>query len=251
MPDVTCFQCWLWQPLGRSTRCRACGAPLITSGGVRVDQALAAPVAYGPPPGSPGGAPPSGYPGGPPPPDYPGAPPPSGYPGAPVPPDYPGGPPPSGYPVPPYPGWAAAGYPGIFAAEPSRGTDWVLWVRIAIAVPSLLAAVLLMIVGLFLRHVTLPASAGSVPQTVDLGPAVAVVVVVMLAFTALIVWLARFAVVRAVLLVLVVISVVSVLSQIGTAVSGDPIAYLVDLGWDLVFGGLLILSLVAARPRIT
>jgi len=161
------------------------------------------------------------------------------------------GPPPPGSPVAPYPGWAAAGYPGMIAAEPSRATDWVLWVRVALAVPSLLAAALLMVVGLLLRHVTLPASAGSVPQTVDLGPSVAIVVVIMLAFTALIVWLVKFAVVRAVLLVLAAIAVVAVLSRIGTAISSDPIAYLVDLGWDLVFGGLLILSLVAARPRIT
>ena len=108
MPDVTCSSCWLWQPLGRSTRCRACGAPLITAGGMRVDQGLAPPVAYAPPPGYPGGPPPSGFP---------------------------GGPPPPGFPVPAYPDWAPAGYPGI-VAEASRGTDWVLWVRIAIGVPG-------------------------------------------------------------------------------------------------------------------
>ena len=125
----------------------------------------------------------------------------------------------------------------------------MLWVRVALAVPSLLAAALLMIVGLFLRHVTLPAGAGSVPQTVDLGPAVAIVVVFLLAFTALIVWLAKFA------------------GHAGhparprrhrrrlgarphrQPISSDPIAYLVDLGWDLAFGALLLLSLVAPRPR--
>ncbi len=226
MPDVTCSQCWLWQPLGRSTRCRACGAPLITSGGMRVDQALAQPVAYGPPPGYPSGQFAPSFPADPPPPGYPVGPPPPGY-----------------------PGWAAADYPGTIAADPSRGIDWVLWVRVALGVPSLLAAALLMIVGLFLRHITLPASAGAVPQTVDLGPAVAIVVVFMLAFTALIVWLAKFAVMRVVLLVLVAISVVLVLSRIGSAISSDPIAYLVDLGWDLAFGALLLISLLAPRPR--
>jgi hypothetical protein len=124
----------------------------------------------------------------------------------------------------------------------------VLWVRIALAVPSLLVAALLMVVGLLLRHVTLPASAGTVPQTVDLGPAIVVVVVAILAFTALIVWLARFAVTRAVLLALLVISVVSVLGHISSEVPADRIADLVDIGWDLIFGALLILSLVAARP---
>jgi len=221
MADVTCSTCWLWQPLGRSTRCRACGAPLITAGGMRVDQALAPPVAYAPPPGYPGGPPPSGFP---------------------------GGPPPPGYPVPAYPGWAPAGYPGI-VAEPSRGTDWVLWVRIAIGVPALLAAALLMVVGLMFRHLTLPASPGTVPQTLDLGPAVAILVVILLAVTALFVWLARFAVMRVILLVLVVINVVSVLSQISTAVSADRIAILVDLGWDLGYAALLLVSLIAPRPQ--
>ena len=87
------------------------------------------------------------------------------------------------------------------------------------------------------------------PQTVDLGPAVAIVVVFMLAFTALIVWLAKFAVVRVVLLVLVAIAVVLVLSRIGSAISSDPIAYLVDLGWDLAFGALLIISCWRHAPR--
>jgi putative exporter of polyketide antibiotics len=137
----------------------------------------------------------------------------------------------------------------MFPAESPRGTDWVLWVRIAIAVPSLLLAVLLMLLGLLVRHVTLPASAGSVPQTVNLGPTILVVVVVMLAITALIVWLAQFAVTRLVLLVLVVISVVSVLGQISAAPSADRIAILTDLGWEVVYGALLILSLVSPRPR--
>ncbi len=240
MPDVTCSQCWLWQPLGRSTRCRACGAPLMTAGGMRVDQALATPVAYGPPPGYPGGPPPPGYPAGPPPPGYPPGPPPPGY---------PAGPPPPGAAVPAYPGWSPMAYPGVIAAEPSRGVDWVLWVRIALAVPSLLSAALLMIVGLFLRHNTLPAGAGSVPQTVDLGPAIAIVVVFLLAFAALIVWLARFVVMRIILLVLVAIGVVAVLGRAGSSISSDPIAYLVDLGWDLAFGALLLISLLAPRPR--
>jgi hypothetical protein len=150
--------------------------------------------------------------------------------------------------MPAYPGWAAAGYPGI-VAEPSRGTDWVLWVRIALAVPAVLAAGLLMVVGLMFRHLTLPASAGTVPQTVDLGPAVAILVVILLAVTALFVWLARFAVMRVILLVLVVINVVALLGQIGTAVSADRIAFLVDLGWDLGYGALLLVSLIAPRPR--
>ncbi len=224
----------------------------MTSGGMRVDQALAQPgPAYGPPPGYPAGPPPPGYLClAPPPPGYPAGPPPPGLPRRPAPAGGPRRPASTRLPLPPQPGWAAAGYPGIRPSPSRRGAPTgCSGCASPSAVPSLLAAALLMVVGLVLRHVTLPAGAGSVPQTVDLGPAVAIVVVVMLAFTALIVWLARFAVMRVVLLVLLAIAVVSVLSRIGTGVSSDPIAYLVDLGWDLAFGALLILSLVAARPR--
>jgi hypothetical protein len=157
---------------------------------------------------------------------------------------------PPGVPIPaPYPGWSPAGYAGILSPGSDRSTDWVLWVRIAIAVPSLLGAALLMLVGLLVRQITLPASAGTVPQTVDLGPAIVVAVVAILAVTALIVWLAKFAVVRAILLLLVAVGVVSVLAQMGTAVSADRIAFLIDLGWDIVYGALLILSLVSPRPQ--
>jgi hypothetical protein len=135
-----------------------------------------------------------------------------------------------------------------YAAE-TAGTDWVLWVRVAIAVPSLLVAVLLMAVGLFVRQVTLPATAGSVPQTIDLGPAILVVVVVLVAITALIVWLAKFAVMRAVLLFLTGLGVVSVLSRMGAVPPADRIAFLADLGWDIVYGALLILSLASPRPQ--
>lgn len=212
MPDVTCPQCWLWQPLGRSTSCRACGSPLITPMGARVDQAWN-PVAATQMPAI---ADPSGG---------------------------------AAYPLPA--GWAPAGFAGHPAAEETGGTDWVLWVRAAIALPSVLVAALLMLAGIFFPHVTYQqgTASGVVTHTVDLGPEIAVVVVVLLAVTALFAWLAKFVIFRVILLVLTLVSVVSALSQLADAVSAERVAYLLVLGWDILYGGLLGLSLVTPRRR--
>ena len=214
MPDVTCPNCWLWQPLGRSTRCRACGVPLISSTGIRVDQAWAPPArAEGPAAGTMASV----------------------------------GPPPYAPTIP----WVPAGYGGAAAAQPARGVDWVLWVRIGIAVPAALAALGLLFLGLALRHITLPATAGSAAQTYDIaGPAVVMAIVLLLAVTALIVWLAQFAVARGLLVALTLVNVLSILSQLSAASPAYRIAYFVDLGWDIAFGALLCLSL-AAIPRRT
>jgi len=212
MPDVTCPNCWLWQPLGRSTSCCACGAPLITPMGARVDQVWnpvgAAPI-------SATGADPSG-----------------------------------GAAYAPSASWMPIGYAGRPTVEEARGTDWVLWVRVALAVPSLLLAALVMLLGLLFQHITLPAAAGQVPQTVDIGPMVVIFLAIFLSITALIVWLARFAVFRAILLILIVVNVVSVLTQIGVAIPADRIALLVDVGWDIGYAALLILSLTSQRPQL-
>jgi hypothetical protein len=151
---------------------------------------------------------------------------------------------------PPAAAWVPVGYAGRPAAEDASGTDWVLWVRVALAVPSLLVAVLVMVLGLLFQHLTLPAAAGQVPQTVDIGPVVVIFLVIFLSITALIVWLARFAVFRALLLILVVFNVVSVLTQIGAAIPADRIALLVDVGWDIGYAALLILSLTSQRPQL-
>jgi hypothetical protein len=153
---------------------------------------------------------------------------------------------------PPAAAWAPVGYAGRPAAEGARGTDWVLWVRVAIAVPSLLVAALLMLAGIFVPHLTYQqnTATGLVTRTFDLAPDVAVIaVLLLLAMTALVVWLARFIIFRAVLLALTLVSVVSALSQLGDAAAAERIALLVGLGWDILYGGLLGLSLVTPRPR--
>jgi hypothetical protein len=128
----------------------------------------------------------------------------------------------------------------------------VLWVRVAIAVPSLLVAALLMLAGIFVPHLTYQqnTATGLVTRTFDLAPDVAVIaVLLLLAMTALVVWLARFIIFRAVLLALTLVSVVSALSQLGDAAAAERIALLLGLGWDILYGGLLGLSLVTPRPR--
>jgi hypothetical protein len=214
MPDVTCPKCWLWQPLGRSTGCRACGAPLITPMGARVDQVW--------------------------------------HPAAAAQMSSPGADPSVGAAYPPAVDWAPVGYAGRPAAEESSGTDWVLWVRLAIAVPSVLVAATVMLAGIFFPHITYQQStaAGVVTHTFDLAPDIAAIaVVVLLATTALVVWLAKFLGFRVILLALTLVSVVSALGQLGNAVSAERVAYLIALGWDILYGGLLGLSLVTLRPR--
>jgi hypothetical protein len=163
----------------------------------------------------------------------------------------PGGNPSAGAAYPPPAGGVSGGYAGHPAAEVRSGTDWVLWVRVAIAVPSVLVAALLMLAGIFFPHVTFQqgTASGVVTRTVDLGPEVAVAVGVLLAVTALFAWLAKFVIFRVILLVLTLVSVVSALSQLGDAVSAERAVYLLVLGWDILYGGLLGLSLVTPRPR--
>jgi len=120
----------------------------------------------------------------------------------------------------------------------------------SLSFPSLLLAALVMLLGLLFQHITLPAAAGQVPQTVDIGPMVVIFLAIFLSITALIVWLARFAVFRAILLILIVVNVVSVLTQIGVAIPADRIALLVDVGWDIGYAALLILSLTSQRPQL-
>jgi hypothetical protein len=164
----------------------------------------------------------------------------------------PGGDPSAGAVYPPAVDWAPVGYAGRPAAEESSGTDWVLWVRLAIAVPSVLVAATVIVAGLFFPHISYEqnTATGVVTRTADLAPDIAAIaVVVLLAMAALVVWLAKFFVFRAVLLVLILVSVVSALGQLGNAVSAERVAYLVALGWDILYGGLLGLSLVILRPR--
>ena len=152
---------------------------------------------------------------------------------------------------PPAAAWALVGYAGRPAAEGARGTDWVLWVRLAIAVPSVLVAALLMLGGIFAQHLTIQqnSAVGVVTRTVDLGPYVAIAVLALLAVTALVVWLAKFFGFRVILLGLTLVSVVSALSQLGDALSAERVAYLLVLGWDILYGGLLGLSLIAPRAQ--
>jgi hypothetical protein len=125
-------------------------------------------------------------------------------------------------------------------------------VRLAIAVPSVLVAATVMLAGIFFPHITYQQStaAGVVTHTFDLAPDIAAIaVVVLLATTALVVWLAKFLGFRVILLALTLVSVVSALGQLGNAVSAERVAYLIALGWDILYGGLLGLSLVTLRPR--
>ena len=67
--------------------------------------------------------------------------------------------------------------------------------------------------------------------------------------TALFAWLAKFFIFRVILLALTLVSVISALSQLADAVSAERAVYLLVLGWDILYGGLLGLSLVTPRRR--
>ncbi len=222
MPDVTCPRCWLWQPIGKATRCQACGAPLITPSGLRLDQATKPPP---PPPPlaltlGPGG--PQGL--------------------LVIPPDPVSASPMAGLPL--------AGWGPAYGENQAVGVDWVLWVRVALAVQGALGVMGLLVLGLVLQHVAVhgSTSAGGQGEALKLGPGLAVVLALYVGLTVVFVWLVQFSVARALLLVIMLLGVGSFLSQLDAATGVLRLSAALALFLDLGFMVLLVVSLVAPRP---
>jgi hypothetical protein len=210
--NVCCPNCWSWSDASARTTCKRCGAPLILADGRRVDEARSGPA---PPP--------------PPPPEFRN---------------------PANMMVP-----AAAGYGGPAVATFREGTDWVAicrWITLGYGLVTMLG---LIAFGLLVQHISVPITdpntGFTTTQTFDIGPAFAIVAVLVGGFFALFAWLTKYIAARVIFLLLDVLAVLSVFSGAGASARGGGFGMLelVSLAIDLGYGGALVMSLMPrAQP---
>ena len=144
------------------------------------------------------------------------------------------------------PAWAAP-------ASGVQGRDWVTICRWAYAGYGVLVVIGLVVFGLLVRHVSIPvasAGGGTTTTEVDIGPAFAIVAIIVALLFALVIWLLQFTVARAILLGLQAIGLLGTL--------GSTNAFRTDSGfavWEIggivigiAFMVLLTLSLIYRRP---
>jgi hypothetical protein len=163
-------------------------------------------------------------------------------------------------PPPPPPGFGYAAAPAVATAPPfvssvyavtGRGTDWVAicrWITIGYGLLTVLG---LIIVGLLVRHISVPFTDPNTGlttvQTFDIGAAFAIGAIVVGAFFALFAWLTRYTTARVIFLVLDGIAVFSALSALGRYQTFGLVS-LVSLAVDLAYGAALVMSLLQ-RPQ--
>jgi hypothetical protein len=162
-------------------------------------------------------------------------------------------PPPAGFAplgVPAMAGPAGFSVPVFSNRTPAEGRDWVAvcrWITIGYGV---LAAVVLIGIGLLVQHISVPitdANTGiTTVQTFDIGAGFAVAAIMVAAICALFAWLTRHPVARAIFLLLDVLATLDAIAGIGgTAQAGySGILGLVSLVMDIVYGGALVMSLL-------
>lgn len=150
---------------------------------------------------------------------------------------------------------AGAGLPGFSASvfpnrTPLEGRDWVAvcrWITIGYGV---LAALVLIGIGLLVRHINVPitdASTGiTTVQTFDIGAAFAIAAILVVGICALFAWLTKYPVARVIFLLLDVVATFDAIAGIGGTVraGGTGILGLVSLLVDIAYGGALVMSLL-------
>ncbi len=133
---------------------------------------------------------------------------------------------------------------------PAEARDWVAvcrWITIGYGV---LAAIVLIGIGLLVQHISVPitdANTGiTTVQTFDIGAGFAVAAIMVAAICALFAWLTRHPVARVIFLLLDVLATLDAIAGIGgTAQAGYAgILGLVSLVMDIVYGGALVMSLL-------
>lgn len=162
---------------------------------------------------------------------------------------------------PPAAGFAPLGVPAVAGPArfsvpvfpnrtPVEGRDWVAvcrWITIGYGV---LAAVVLIGIGLLVQHISVPitdANTGiTTVQTFDISAGFAVAAIMVAAICALFAWLTRHPVARVIFLLLDVLATLDAIAGIGgTAHAGYAgILGLVSLVMDIVYGGALVMSLL-------
>jgi len=124
---------------------------------------------------------------------------------------------------------------------PVAGTDWVAicrWITIGYGV---LAALVLIGIGLLVQHINVPVvdpdTGITAIQTFNIGPAFAFAAILLLAVCGLFAWLTRYTTARVIFLLLDVLATLNALAGIG-------ILGLVSLAFDVGYGGALVMSLL-------
>ena len=174
-------------------------------------------------------------------------------------------------PPPPPPGahrsYGAAAYAGGGSAGsiamPTReaflgrtsGTDWVSIARWFTVAYGVLSVVLLVAIGLLVRHLTVPvtnpASGVTTIQTYDIGPAFAVAAVVAGLVIALAVWLTQFTVARVIFLLIDALATIAAVAQLAklTVAGGVGVASLFSVAIDAAYAWVIVMSLLpGSRP---
>lgn len=121
------------------------------------------------------------------------------------------------------------------------------WITIGYGV---LAALVLIGIGLLVRHINVPitdpGSGITTVQTFDIGAAFAIAAILVGAICALFAWLTRYPVARVIFLLLDVVATFDAIAGIGGTVraGGTGILGLVSLLVDIAYGGALVMSLL-------
>ena len=143
------------------------------------------------------------------------------------------------------PAWASNGA-GV------RGLDWVTICRWAYGVYGVLVVVGVVVFGLLVHHVSIPVASpdgGTTYTDVDLGPAFAIVAILVALVFVLIIWLIQFTVARAILLGLQAIGLLGTLGNANAFGSGSALgtAQLVGAVIGVGFMVILTMSLIYRR----
>jgi hypothetical protein len=131
------------------------------------------------------------------------------------------------------------------------GFNWVAlarWITIGSGAFSVLGLIL---AGLVVQYITVPVQDPNtgrfVDETVNMRPILLIAAIVVAAVVALFAWLTGYAVIRVIFLVLIAIAGVSAISRLGGEPSSAVVATMLAVVFDVGFGFVLVMSLLAPQ----
>lgn len=152
------------------------------------------------------------------------------------------------------PGMVSA-YAGAMPAFPmgqSRptGVDWVFVARLITLGYGAAVVVGLVILSIAIPHITVPVTdpntGVTTNQTINLGPAFAIVAAVVGGIFLLLAWLTRFFIARIIFLIFDGLALLSAITHIGAG-QGVTVISALDLVLDLAYGAVLVMSITSPR----
>ncbi len=147
---------------------------------------------------------------------------------------------------------AYAGATPAFPMGQSRptGVDWVFVARLITLGYGAVVVVGLVILSIAIPHITVPITdpntGATTNETINLGPAFAIVAVVVGGIFLLFAWLTRFLIARIIFLIFDGLALLSAFAHIGAGQSLTVISAL-DLVLDLAYGAVLAMSVISPR----